>query len=51
MQQVLEVKWLGSEEHHSTPNNTEVNNEWNYTSSTPVCFHSMQRDNITFMGS
>ena len=48
MQQVLVVKWLVSEECHSTSNSTEVNNEWNYTSATPIRLHGMQRDNINF---
>jgi len=47
MQQIMAVKWLGNEEHHSNPNSTEVN-EWNYTSVTPTRLHGMQRDNITF---
>jgi hypothetical protein len=32
----------------SLASSTEVEKEWNYTSTSPVCFHGVNRDNINF---
>jgi hypothetical protein len=33
---------------HSPPSTAEVKNEWIYTSTSPICLHDVDRDNITF---
>lgn len=38
------VEWLGHETNHSPPSSVKVKNEWNYTTTPPLCFHGMQRD-------
>jgi hypothetical protein len=44
----LGVQWPGHNVKHSSPSNAEVRNEWNYTSTLPVCLHGVNRENITF---
>jgi len=41
-------KAAGHEVDHLTPSTDEVKNEWNYTSSPPVCLHVVDRNNFTF---
>jgi hypothetical protein len=42
------VKRLGCEVNRSPPSNTEVKNEWSYTSVSPLCLHGVDRDKFTF---
>jgi hypothetical protein len=34
---------------HAPPSSAEVKNEWSYTSIPPVCLHSMDRANFTYI--
>jgi len=46
-----QVKWLGCEADHSTASSTEVNEEWNYTTTCPLYLDGMPRDKFTsFIG-
>jgi hypothetical protein len=46
-----QVKWLGCETDYSTASSTEVNEEWNYTTTSPLYLHGTLRDNFTsFIG-
>jgi hypothetical protein len=38
------VKRQGREVQHSPASSTDVENEWSYTSPSPVCFHGVNRD-------
>jgi hypothetical protein len=42
------VKQLRLEVNQSSQPGTDVNYEWSYTSSPPVCLHGMDIDNVTF---
>jgi hypothetical protein len=42
------VKQLGSEVKHSSTSTAEVENEWIYNSTPPICLHVMDRENFTF---
>jgi len=44
----LGIKWLGCAADHSPPNSAEVKNEWSYTTSHPICLHSMDGNNSAF---
>jgi hypothetical protein len=33
---------------HLPPSSGEITNEWIYTSTSPICRHDVDRDNITF---
>jgi len=37
----------GREVFHSSPSSYEIKNEWNYTSSPPLCLHGVDRENFT----
>jgi hypothetical protein len=43
----LEVKRPGCEANQS-PISVEVENEWRYTSTPPICLHGLRRDNSNF---
>jgi hypothetical protein len=34
---------------HSSENKPEVKNDWSHTSTPPICFHDMDRDNFTVL--
>jgi hypothetical protein len=42
------VKWLGCEVNHSPQSSAKVKNEYSYTSTPPICFHGIGRENFTF---
>jgi len=42
------VKWLRHETNHSPPSSVKVKNEWNYTTTPPICLHGVQRHNFSF---
>jgi len=42
-----EVMRPGRDVDHSPPSSAKGNKEWRYTSTPPVCFHGMSRDNFT----
>jgi hypothetical protein len=42
------VKAPGREFDHTPPSRAQVNNEWSYTSASPVCRHGVGRENFTF---
>jgi hypothetical protein len=42
------VKRPGREVDYSPPSSTVVKNEWCYTSTSPTCFHVVDRDSFTF---
>jgi hypothetical protein len=45
----LGVKRPGHDAHHSPSSSVQVKNEWSYTSSSPICFHVVDRDNSSFI--
>jgi len=44
----LGIKNLEYEADHSPPTNTEVKNEWSYTSTPATCLHAMHRVSFSF---
>ena len=44
----LAIRRMGHEVNHSSAPSIEVKNEWNYTSSPPICLHGTERDSFTF---
>ena len=42
------AKQLGHEADQSTPTSAEDKNEWSYTSTSPLFFHGVERDNSAF---
>jgi hypothetical protein len=43
------VKAAEREVHHSLPSTAEVKNVWSYTSTPPVSFRGVHRENFTFL--
>ena len=41
-------KWSRREINYSPAYGTELKNKWNYTSSPPIRFHGVQKENFTF---
>lgn len=41
------LKWPGHEASHSSPSIVEVNIEWSYTSTPPICVHGVDKANFT----
>ena len=42
------VRRQGPEAGHSPASSAEVENQWSYTSTPPVCLHGVDRDSLTF---
>ena len=44
-----EIKKLEHEADHSNPSSAQVQNEWSYTSTPPVCIHGVERSSTSIL--